>query len=329
MSELEDSEAWREWIKTNGYVGAVGCSFTWGQGLWNYDTNNKNTPTYDEYIFQGIEPTLDSQKVREKLRYPRLLANHFGTDELSKALNGGCDAQSIDILNDVIHSRSQNPEMKGKWPLDKMRLLIFQHSAVVRCNHLFNFNGKKYRIELRSDGSVQDEIWEVKERGDLYHRDKWEKERYEELACGVDDGRRVSSDIFFNYLVSVGMNIDEFWLHHCRRWLRRVQDTLRKFDDLGIPIVCWHWDIDLINVIHEEEFEWIRSITAPIIVNDKSYSHYMEAAIPNHRDLFIRYDKEANRYGEDKDEHPSKWGMEVITSSILKNLQDRDITIYL
>ena len=143
------NDEWRNWIKTSGYIGYVGCSFTWGQGLWNYDKNNKNTPTYDEFIFENIQPTEESDNVRKELRYPNLLSTHFGTDVISKMMNGGSDAQSYTILEDVINSRSQNPEMSGKWPLEKMRLLIFQHSALVRNNHVFDYKGKKYRVNLK------------------------------------------------------------------------------------------------------------------------------------------------------------------------------------
>jgi hypothetical protein len=333
------NDEWRNWIKTSGYIGYVGCSFTWGQGLWNYDKNNKNTPTYDEYIFENIQPTEESDNVRKELRYPNLLSTHFGTDVISKMMNGGSDAQSYTILQDVLNSRSQNPEMSGKWPLEKMRLLIFQHSALVRNNHVFDYKGKKYRVNLKGGEHhvhIDDDNNE-RERGfGLFEIYPWQsikingdtKEQYEQCAQDEDAGKYVSNDIFFDWLVDSGITIEEFWLHHSRVWLRKIQDLLLEFDNLGIPIVCWHWEEELLGVIHEEEFDWIRSITAPIIVNNVEYPYYTKAT-EVHPNLFIDKDKEANNYPHDTDQHPSKYGHEIITSSIITNLQDRDITIYL
>ena len=63
------NEEWRNWIKTSGYIGYVGWSFTWGQGLWNYDKNNKNTPTYDEYIFEdALQQLLESERIKSVIR---------------------------------------------------------------------------------------------------------------------------------------------------------------------------------------------------------------------------------------------------------------------
>jgi hypothetical protein len=322
-------QEFQKWINTDGYIGYVGCSFTWGQGLWNYDKDNLDTPTYQEYIFQNIEPTKWTQETRKKLRYPNLLSKHFGADSISKEGNGGSDIQSLDILNDVLNSRSQSPEMKGKWPLEKMKLLVFQHSAVSRCSSVFKFKGKQYIIELQGDRKLGnndlDGIWE------LNHKEPWTPTLQQKYLMHAnpedkDSGRWASKDIFFDYLIDKGIGIDEYWYEHCRYWLREVQRILGMYNDLGIPIVCWHWERDLIEVIHEEEFEWIRSITMPLICEGKSFPFYMEAA-HTHKNLYIRDDEEANRYPTDSDEHPSKWGHEVITSSIIDNLRQRGITI--
>lgn len=326
--EAVADNAWREWITTNGYIGFVGCSFTWGQGLWVYDKDNKNTPTYSEYIFQNIEPTEESDNVRKELRYPKILGDHFGTDILSKKMNGGCDAQSMDILEDVLNRTSQNPEMSGKWPLEKMRLLIFQHSALIRNSYIFDYKGKRYRVKPQEGVGITDGVWEIYPWETRSKENNDNRGQYEQCSCADDEGRFVDDGIFYDYLIDAGIDVNEFVLHYARQVLRKVQDILKEFDNLGIPIVCWHWEEELLNVIDEEEFTWIKSLTAPIIVNDKEFPYYGMAA-ESHKNLYIKDDETSNRYGEDTDEHPSKYGHEIIASSIITNLRDREITLYL
>ena len=48
-------QEFQKWINTDGYIGYVGCSFTWGQGLWNYDKDNldKENTVFAQYFLKS------------------------------------------------------------------------------------------------------------------------------------------------------------------------------------------------------------------------------------------------------------------------------------
>ena len=61
----------------------AGCSFTWGQGLYYYSNmSTLRQPAPEQYDFKLV--THAHKRFMASLRYPRLVANHFGTFELVK-----------------------------------------------------------------------------------------------------------------------------------------------------------------------------------------------------------------------------------------------------
>ena len=131
------------------YILFMGCSFTWGQGLWNYDKSNPSTPTYKEYIFEEKYPTLESDKERIKLRFPNLVSTHYGLEHIAKSNNGGSEEESLRCLECFLNDgKWHNDNFHYPWPVDKCKLLVFQFSSVVRNYSQFEHKGNVYRIRL-------------------------------------------------------------------------------------------------------------------------------------------------------------------------------------
>lgn len=106
----------------------VGCSFTWGEGLYYYSgldglpfSENHNFPHYMKHhrsVFNSF---------REMVRWPRLVANHFDTWEFTGVgiTNGG---SNIGLYNDVIQQLLNVGDIK----YSDFDCLVWQFTDVIR-----------------------------------------------------------------------------------------------------------------------------------------------------------------------------------------------------
>ena len=69
----------------NGIV-FLGCSFTWGQGLYFYSGLDTLKLPDNEYMFNQNEVTHAHIMYKNKFRFARLVADEFKTFELSLAI---------------------------------------------------------------------------------------------------------------------------------------------------------------------------------------------------------------------------------------------------
>ena len=293
---------------TSDYIIFMGCSFTWGQGLWSYDKNNPMTPTYDEFIFDEVLPPIESDKYRMKLRYGNLVSENYGLQMLTKATNGGSEVESIRILNEMLIGK-KNDQQGYVFPLDLCKLCVFQFSAAERNYDHFEFRNKIYRIDLQANKYPDKDSFVSVDKG-LYNNGI-----YDEEIC-----KPANIDIFFDYLIDRGLDIDEYFDLHCRQWLSKVQKVCTKLEDKGIPCIFWHWEDYYLP--HLDGFPWLKKRTLPLMYNGESFGCYNDMA-QKYPNLYIRGDKTANRYPKDKDEHPSKEGHSVISESVIKFIDDR------
>lgn len=73
----------------------LGCSFTWGEGLYFY-SGLPNLPFGETHNFQGIPSLSNSHiKFKDKHRYLKLVANYYGLQEVSNVGNGGSNVRNI------------------------------------------------------------------------------------------------------------------------------------------------------------------------------------------------------------------------------------------
>jgi hypothetical protein len=74
--------------KVSKGIAFAGCSFTWGQGLWYYS----NLPSVIEQPLNSYDQNLvhfSHRKAAHRLRFARIVADHFDTWEVAHYKNGG------------------------------------------------------------------------------------------------------------------------------------------------------------------------------------------------------------------------------------------------
>tara|TARA_A200000159_G_scaffold159903_1_gene179190 strand:- start:1744 stop:2682 length:939 start_codon:yes stop_codon:yes gene_type:complete len=290
------------------YILFMGCSFTWGQGLWNYDKSNEATPTYDEYIFENIYPTLESDKERIKLRFANIVSTHFGLEHITKESNGGSEEESLRFLNNFTKG------VKGHYPyqlsVDKCKLLVFQFSSVVRNYNIFEYKGNVYKLRLNGQ-------W-------LPDKEDFITMNYDLWLDGVDwDSERDESadiDIFYEYLMSRNLDIHGYFKEHLMFWLGKVEKVCKEIEDMGIPCVFLHWESEYLEYLYA--WDWLKERTLPILYKEETFG-CIEDAYMKYPELTILGDKEANTYPNDTDAHPSKKCHKVIGDSIIKFIDER------
>jgi hypothetical protein len=121
----------------------VGCSFTWGQGLYFY-SDLIDVPKMGDVDFHQHLLKDSHCKFKDTLRFPRLVANHFNTFEVVKKQNGGNDESSIEFVNSLFNGSNEI----YKFNYDDFDYLIFQTSQIVRNKFKFEYDGKTYDINV-------------------------------------------------------------------------------------------------------------------------------------------------------------------------------------
>ena len=120
-----------------------GCSFTWGQGLYFYSDLNRLVYPINEYTYNDNSVNDAHRKYRDTLRYPRLVANHFNTFEITKDSNGGREEDSFDFLNNIFNINETHK-------FEEIEYIILQTSIPTR-NKFFYIDAKQngtYKLNL-------------------------------------------------------------------------------------------------------------------------------------------------------------------------------------
>ena len=122
----------------------IGCSFTWGQGLYYYSNL--------ESVKEPLPNTFDMSILTEgQLRYmyanrfPRLVANHYNTFELVNGGNGGGDMSNCEYWTHMLGKHSL-------YPFSDYSNIVFQLSQPHRNWTTFEYEGKKYKFNAFAVG---------------------------------------------------------------------------------------------------------------------------------------------------------------------------------
>jgi hypothetical protein len=120
----------------------AGCSFTWGQGLYFYSDLPNVIPQSDN-DYHPSKVTDAHVKYKDMLRYPRLVANHLDTFEVTRKPNGGNDKMSMDFVNNLFKEGSD----EGRYYVEEIDYIIFQTSQIIRNGFEFIYNNTRYNIK--------------------------------------------------------------------------------------------------------------------------------------------------------------------------------------
>lgn len=274
-------------LKTNNTTKGIifaGCSFTWGQGLYYYS----NLPTVSEpknYVYTEESIKDSHHMIRKTLYYPRLVANHFNTFEITKIQNGGSDFISLEFINDVFNlNKYPSPHINEKYTFDEIEYIIFQTSQVQRNPFIYNFEDEnginrehKFRLDLKE-----------------------------------------SHNHFFKYLNKINKNFDDWYKEFVQDNFQKIKNKLQLYENLGIKTLILCWPDDYLELIKNDDFLSKRLITFEY---DGVEYHSISKMIDFNKHLQIMYDMQYFTIPP-QDLHPSKECHKIIANCIIKKINN-------
>jgi len=278
-------------IKPNKGMIFAGCSFTWGQGLHYY----RNTDTIKEPLPQQFDSkllTTSHYDFIKKLRYPRLVADHFNTTEFVRKDNGGDNETIIDWFDSILFNNQQQPRYFHDYYYmpSEFSHLFFQFTVWSRSNATFT------RKELFND--ERDEIISTPIKS-LY-----------------DDPKYFSS--FMKYLEKNKMTLDEFLLTRKLLTINNVKQWLKKVESYGIKTYVLNWENEITDIILKDE--WLQKRFITFSYKNKTFNDMQSLMEHNNSELTIMYDTD-NFVEGPQDHHPSKQCHRVVADSIINRLE--------
>ena len=199
----------------------VGCSFTWGQGLYFY-SDLIDVPKMGDVDFHQHLLKDSHCKFKDTLRFPRLVANHFNTFEVVKKQNGGNDESSIEFVNSLFNGSNEI----YKFNYDDFDYLIFQTSQIVRNKFKFNYGGIDYSINVPGKHHTY-----------------------------TDDEM-----MFLHWLTDSGINYDQWYESFKIQVIANIKNFLISIEEKGIKTKIVLWQDDLINLVENDTFLSEKSI---------------------------------------------------------------------
>jgi hypothetical protein len=264
----------------------AGCSFTWGQGLYYYSNMpSLKEPPPDHYRSQLVR--WSHHKFQETIRYPRLVANHFNTFELTQDFNGGATHSIIKYWEEKffqtgdfqksIEDRAQN------YDYDDISHVFFQFTQWSRTELTIEHGGKTIGPKQRY------EIWQSPEH----------------------------LSTFIQWLNAQNITFDEFIHRSKKEEVARVRAFLEKFEQHGAKTAVLSWPEDMVEYITADP--WLSERFIQLEHNGSTWSS-IEKLMKVHQELTINSDFE---YFEDtpKDHHPSKTCHRIMANAIIKYLE--------
>lgn len=294
----------------------AGCSYTWGQGLWSYLETDKFIPNYWEYISGEYIIPEEGEMLREELRWPRLVASRFDFEEIVKPHNGGTDDESIHFINTLLdenevryflcengkdpnHPSNINIERKPL-RLKNCKWIIFQTTQIYRSPFRFEYKGNAYRLISTPNLRNLDRL---------------------ELINPNDDHDYIPQknfDIFYDWLIDNGGNFESFKNRHTNHMTKRIEETLKKYENQGINIGIVAWTDEYLDSIKNSEYLSSRFID--LEYDGKRYE-CIERMQEDNTQLFLNVDPSV-KHDTRGDEHPSKECHEVIAQNVIRYIEN-------
>jgi hypothetical protein len=148
-------------MNTKGVLG-IGCSFTWGEGLYFY-SNLPDLPALKEYHRFDYTLTEDHIKFKDENRFLRIVANEYKMWDIANSGNGGSNVRNIeDYVNGYLQETVN-------LPITKMGLIIYQFTSQYR----------DYVNKIRTkEGWLTGDVMSIEQQIEFVNNEitKWESE---------------------------------------------------------------------------------------------------------------------------------------------------------
>jgi hypothetical protein len=199
---------------TKGIIFA-GCSFTWGQGLYYY-SNLKTITNPKLNIHKDSTIRSSHDMIRKTLYYPRLVANHFNTFEITMIQNGGTDYLSLEFINDALGLNNKPSILLNEvYSMDEIEYIIIQTSQIQR-------NRFKY-----IDDSIEN-IFRIDEKS--------------------------THEKFYNYLKKNNIEFNDWYSNFIKKCIEDIKISLEFYEKNGIKTLILCWPNDYIEHIKNDSF---------------------------------------------------------------------------
>lgn len=117
----------------------LGCSYTWGQGLYYYSGFDTLKEPLNEYTFNQKDISHAQIKYKNKFRFARLVADEFNTFEVARNVNGGNEDNSFKFLGNLFITN---------FVYDDFSYIILQISHIYRNSFKFELDGVPYESTI-------------------------------------------------------------------------------------------------------------------------------------------------------------------------------------
>jgi hypothetical protein len=262
----------------------LGCSFTWGQGLYYYS----NMPTIREPLPDHYDPKLVTEahlQHKNRLRYPRLVADHYDAWEVVHPFNGGSNHSAVKWFKSWLTNTDTSTENRDAgappklYDFSEISHAFIQLTQFQRNNFILEHKGERHNIPLA-----------------MTHGDK----HLEEL--------------FFDYLNSIDLDIHQ-WIHrYMQDQINEVKEFLMLCENNGVKTGLLTWVNEHLPFIKADP--WLAQRFITLDYKDNTFES-IEDLMSKHKECEIKHDYES--FAETpKDHHPSRTCHRVMADSVIK-----------
>jgi len=295
-------------------IAFFGDSFTWGEGLELYSSNQKwITQRNNKSTWMEIQPIQDEESIlfRESNRFPKLVTTHFKSNLLIDHQNGGSFRSLMVKLNPILND------------LNKPEILIYQFSSFNRNDICFeedssNFNCKCNICEV---SAKYDASWPItfdviyKIISDIHYGNLTEYQQHlkKQFSIKYDIDFNLPIDVLIDSVKTIEIKKSKIHLEYL------FNTYFKKLESDGVAIFFIDtWD----NLARESLFknEYFVERVIPLIgYDDNSYINYSEwESTFEHKRIIDEFPKTENA-------HPTLLQHQYIGKSIIDFLEKKNI----
>jgi hypothetical protein len=274
----------------------AGCSFTWGQGLYFYSNLETLINQENKYGYGGSSISLAQHKFKESIRFPRKVAEFFGSYEIVHPENSGANDQIVNYWETCLESESpEEVENFLKTGTDKttpmkygeISHVFFQLTHYWRDKYYYEVDDRKINVPLQWNYVVE-------------HQD------YKEA--------------FEKYLLESGLNTGEVNKNALLASLDNVKRFLKRCEENGIKTYIIIWPSEYLEYAYEDE--WLCQRWIKMEYKNRVYPT-IHKMIEENKELSICEDLESFEIPPN-DCHPSLSAHNAITLSIINFLANEE-----
>lgn len=259
----------------------AGCSFTWGQGLYYYS----NLPTLVEpqaYVYDRSALKETHIEFMKSVRFPRIVANHFETFELTQPFNGGSTYSILDWWK-CTFSKSDNAAqdiLTVRYDYSDISHVVFQFTQWQRSSAKIKYKNNEF--------------------GTLTHHTHFTEHR----------------NIFFEWLEENNMTFDEYIELSKQQDIVDIKNFLQNFENHGVKTSVLTWPDDMVSSIKNDI--WLKERYIDFEYEGNTYGS-IESLIKNNKYLEIINDY-SSFIEPPKDGHPSLKCHKIIAENTIRKL---------